>query len=101
MKTANIKLYSFSELSESAKLKAIEDHREFLESLPVEIEDESGELKEYYGMEYTDSEIIENIEANEYIYFNNGEMTSCVTYTGSHPKAGITEFKFKGEIYTL
>lgn len=101
MKTVQINLYEFSELSETAKQKAIDEHRGFLQALPVELENEAGELEKYYNMDYSDSEVIENIEANEYIYFADGCLSSCITYTGKHPKAGITELKFKGETYTL
>ena len=101
MKTVTINLYDFADLSQGAKDKAIQDHREFLESLPEECENEAGELEQYYRMDYSNEEIIENIEANEYIYFANGDMAACTTYTGEHPKAGTTELKFKGETYTL
>lgn len=101
MKKVTINLYDFNELAEDARQRAIQDHREFLESLPMECENEAGELERYYELNYSDAEIIEGIEANEYIYFHNGQMASCVTYTGKHEKTGITEFNFKGETYTL
>ena len=96
MRTATIKLYEFSELSDAAKERAVEKHKDFLDSLPLELENEAGELKEYY-YEYPEEEVIENIEANEYIFFADGKLANCVTYIGKHPKAGITEFTFKGE----
>ena len=101
MHTLEIKIYSFSELTPEAQQKAIDQHRNFLESLPVEIENESGELEEIYGLRYEESEIIENIEVNEYLFFFNGDLCSATTYTGKHPEAGKTEVIHKGVIYEL
>lgn len=100
MKQVTINLYSFAELSEQAKERAISEHGIFLDSLPLEYEDESGKFKVEYH-EHSEEEIIDSINANEYIFFADGEIASCVTYTGGHPKAGKTELKFAGEIYTL
>jgi allophanate hydrolase subunit 1 len=100
MKTVKINLYSFHELNEKAKEEAIFNHKCFLDSLPVDYENEAGELIEEY-IEHEEEEVIENIEANEYIFFFDGSLTSCTTYTGKHEKAGITELKFKNQIYTL
>jgi len=100
MKTATIKIYEFKELGNISKDSAIMEHGIFLDSLPVEFEDENGNLKEEY-IEHTENDIIESIEANEYLFFYDGSMASCVTYCGQHPKKGVTELNFKGEIYTL
>lgn len=53
--------------------------------------------------EYLTSEgvIKETIEANEYLFFANGKLANCTTYTGQHEKAGTTELNFHGEIYDL
>lgn len=100
MKTVKINLYSFNELNNDAKEKAIFKHKDFLDSLELDFENESGIL-EYYYHEHTDAETIESIEANDYIFFADGSLANCVTYTGKHPKNGITELTFKNEVYTL
>ena len=116
MKTVNVKinLYSFNELSEEAKQKAIENQRNFELSTmqpedfisgdaeydtPEQLEKAYNEQYSYY--ESDDTSIIENIEANEYVFFENGEMAECVTYTGNQPKAGTTEFNFMGNVYNI
>src|SRR3972149_5406197 len=105
MKTVDIRvrLYSFSELVEHAKERAINEHRNFL--LSVESVD-NFEYPEDYEMtmryyEDNDEPIIENIEANEYLYFDSGELANCITYTGTHPESGKTEFIYKGVYYLL
>ena len=105
MKKVNveIKLYQFNELSEEAKEKAIDEHRDFLLSTMSERDFISGdpehdtkeELKEMYNTEYdyilyNNDAVIENIEANEYYFFTSGELANTVTYTNT----GITEFNF-------
>ena len=112
MKTVNVKinLYSFNELSAEAKQKAIDEHRSFELSIMQPNDFISGdpeydteeELQKAYDTEYNnyemnDEPIIENIEANNYLFFSTGELASCTTYT----KTGITEFKFMGETYSI
>jgi mRNA-degrading endonuclease HigB of HigAB toxin-antitoxin module len=116
MKTVNVNvnLYSFSELSAKAKKKAIEDHRSFELSIMqpndfitgIAEYDTPEELQKTYEAQYNyyamnDEPIIENIEANNYLFFANGKLASCVTYCGNSDKAGITEFKFMGKIYNI
>ena len=109
-----IKLYSFSELSEKAKRKAIEAHREFMlstmrpEDFITEIAeyDTPEELQKIYEAEYNyylfdDKPIIENIEANGYLFFENGELAHIVRYCGEHPLSGETHFIFKGTNYII
>jgi myosin-crossreactive antigen len=100
MKTVKINLYKFEELSEEAKEKAIIEHQDFLDSQPIECENEAGELVDEWHS-HSEDETIESIEANEYIFFEDGSLTNCVTYTGKHPKAGKTEMTFKGRIYEI
>jgi len=100
MKTVQINLYSFAELSESARERAISEHGNFLDSEGEQYENEQGEMVTEYP-EHTSNEIIESIEANEYLFFANGELASCCTYVGKHPKAGTTEFTFKGNVYQV
>lgn len=100
MKHVTINLYSFNELQGKARERAINEHTEFLEGEGMESENEEGELiREDYTP--TEDEVIDNIEANDYIYFEDGSLASCVTYCGGHEKAGTTEFKFKGRVYNI
>jgi hypothetical protein len=101
MKTVTINIYQFSELSETAQMLAIEEHGEFLNSQGIEYEDEDGEMVTDYDYEHTKEDIIESIEMNNYYFYSNGELASCVTYCGKHPKAGITELTFKNQTFVL
>ena len=103
MKKVTINLYCFDELNEAAKQTAINAHRNF--ELSVMCPDDFSS-KYLYNSEYNyylndDSPIIEAIEANEYLFFANGEIANCTTYSGSHPKSGMTEFSIGGDIYCL
>ena len=100
MKTVSINLYSFSELNDHAKNRAIDEHRDFMQSLPDQYVDEHGELVFEYA-DYTIPEVIQNIEANEYLFFADGTLADTVQYVGKHPKVGISELTFYGEIYTF
>lgn len=84
MKQITINLYSFSELADESKEKAIEDHAEFLNNLP--------ESRDQYSREET----IDSIEANDYLFFDDGIIANCTSYTGEHEKNGKTEFHFHG-----
>lgn len=101
MKTAKINLYNFSELSEKAKQKAISEHEDFLLSIGQQEENEQGQLVTVYAETMEESEVIESIEANEYLFFADGDMAHCVTYCGKHERAGQTDFKFSGETYSI
>lgn len=109
-----IKLYSFSELNEKAKRKAIEEHREFELSVMRPDDFISGiaeydtpeELQKTYEAQYdyylmNDEPIIESIEANDYLFFENGKLASTVRYCGNHPLAGETHFIFNGVDYLI
>lgn len=100
MKTVSINLYSFDELTLEAKIFAIEEHANFLNSIPQDFEDEHGNMHSEY-IKHTEAEVIDSIQANEYLYFADGELASVCHYVGNHPQAGKTEFKFKGEVYIL
>jgi hypothetical protein len=58
-------------------------------------------LQEEYEYQSSEEAIKETIEANDYIFFEDGKLTSCTTYTGKHPKSGTTELKFHGRIYDI
>lgn len=100
MKKVQITLYEFQELKESAKEVAIEEHGDFLDSLPVVYENDSGKtIKEYVIHEKED--IISSIEANEYLFFADGKMANVTHFTGSHPKSDDIELRFHGETFLI
>lgn len=94
-----INLYSLNELSDKAKEKAINEHGDFLESVGFDYEDENGEMKMDYTRP-TEEEIADSIEANEYIFYANGDMANICQFVGAHPRAGEFEFTLNGETYT-
>ncbi len=90
METVNVKinLFKFKELEKKAKQKAIDEHYIFLSDI--------GEAEE------DDIFIIENIKANEYLFFKSGKLAQTCFYTKDHPtKAGKHEFTFQDKIYNL
>ena len=95
MQTLQINLYSFEELSDEAKNKAIYESIEFLDSEPIE--NESGEIVNEY-VEHTEEDAKEFISINDYLFFKNGTLAHTVTYCGNHPKRGKSEFFLHGEI---
>jgi len=100
MLTVSINLYSFNELNEAAKEFAVNDYANFLEEIGNEYEDENGVMQTDYSRPDEET-TIETIEANEYLFFEDGTMASITHYCGKHEKAGITEFKFKGRVYDI
>jgi hypothetical protein len=102
MKLVNvqIELLSINELNEVAKQKAIDAHYEFMCSEPIECENENGEMVDEY-LEPTEAEVIENIEANEYLFFTDGTLAHITNFCGNHPKSGTTEFYYMGNTYIL
>lgn len=89
MKKCTINLYTFDELSEKAKEKAIAEHREFLLSMMSPNDFISGDiehdtaaiLQATYEIEYEyyclcDEPIIESLQINEYEFFQNGELAT-------------------------
>lgn len=97
MKTVQINLYQFSELSEKAQQKAIYQHADFLLSEGLEVENEEGQIEITYPHEIEDNDVIESIEANEYYFFASGDLATVVKYCGDHPESGKIEFTFHGE----
>ena len=92
MKKVEIKLYSLDELSEKAKTKAISEHYDFMCSV--------GDYDE--SNDYIANEVIaENIRANDYLYYADGGLASCVTYCGKHEKAGTTQLTIGTDIYIV
>ena len=87
--TKIIGIYKFNELNDDAKAKAIDDHRTFLLSI-MEVNDFiSGDpdydtpeaLQDMFDIEYdyisfNDDPVIESIEANDYDYYENGDIAT-------------------------
>ena len=109
-----IKLFSLSELSEKARNKAIEEHRNFMLSTMSPEDFISGdpeydtpeELQKTYDAHFNycaenDEPTIESIEANGYLFFENGELAQTVRYCGNHPLAGETHLIFNGIDYCI
>ncbi len=89
MQKAIIKLYEIQELGEKAKRKAIEEHRTFLLSVMCKDDfitgdpayDTPEEVEKAFAAEYSyyllnDTPIIENIEANEYLFYKSGDLAN-------------------------
>ncbi len=104
-----IKLYTLAELSPAARENAIEAHRRFELSIMKPDDFISGDpehdtiqsLQNTYEKEYdyvsmNDEPVIESIEANEYLFFEDGTMANVTHYCGGHPLAGQTHFKLYG-----
>lgn len=95
MVTVNINLYEFNELDLKAQEEAISNHRDFLNHLSF------GEDDLYIDNNEDREIVIENILANAYLFYKDGSLASCITYTGKHGKAGNTEFMLGGETYNI
>lgn len=89
MKTITINLYSFSELSDEAKEKAIHNHINFI----IETMDEQSYFYQYHKemermltpwfleqviYEKAKKEVIEDIEINDYLFFVDGELPPAI-----------------------
>lgn len=98
MKTVKINLYEFNELTEQAKEKAINEAIIYLDSEPIEHEDEKGKMISEY-IDHTEEDAEEFINANEYLFFSNGYLANTVEYCGKHPRAGESELILNGETY--
>ena len=103
MKKVEINLYSVNELNEDARVMAIEQHKEFLLSIYSDEDfDESLNMTFYdYFAGLNDEYIIEEIEANDYLYFFNGTLANTTYYFGKHEKAGTNELKLFNEVYII
>jgi len=86
MKTIQLEvnIYQWEELSTEAQKRAICDQFEFL--LDIGSNDD-----------ITLDIVIDNIKANEYWFFENGDIAPTIKYTGNHPQSGTTVFKQDGK----
>jgi hypothetical protein len=90
----------FLNVRTSQGVETIDEHKGFLDSFPIEYENEQGEMISEY-IEHEEEQIIDSIEANDYLFFNSGEFAQTCTFTGKHPRAGETEFIFMDKSYLL
>jgi hypothetical protein len=101
MKKVTINLYDFTELKAEAKEKAIFDHSIFLDSLPIEVENEEGIMDDIYH-KHTKEEVKESILINDYLFFFNGELSECTQYVENHPtKPNKLELTIEGEVFLI
>ena len=100
-----LELFQYDELTGDAKIKAFDQQETFLRMNPAQYEDDYGVMQydnmDVWTLEDIKEYVEECIRINEYLYFKDGTMASCITYCGDHPKAGITELKYNGEIYII
>lgn len=72
-----VNLFPFKELSEESKRLAIDNHHSFMKSIGTTVEDEDGEIKTVYP-DYFEEDIIDNIEVNSYLFYENGKLAHTV-----------------------
>lgn len=109
-----IKLYELDELGEKARARAIDEHRNFMLETMYPEDFKSGdpqydtpeELEKAYNAEYdyismNDEPVIESIECNEYLFFEDGELAHVTHYCGKHPLSGQTWLKYHGSEYRI
>ena len=109
MNTFTVTLYSFDELTDKAKSRAIYEHRTFLLDIMQPSDFISGcaeydtpeELQKAYDSEYdyylmNDEPIIESITINEYLFFADGTLANTCHYCAGD-KSGETWIQFHGE----
>ena len=103
MVTVNINLYDFKELEIQAQEEAISNHMDFLNSMSFDDVDNDDEGDDFYIIDNNEDReiVIESILANAYLFYKDGSLARCTTYTGKHEKAGTTEFKLGGETYNI
>lgn len=103
MVNVQINLYSIDELNKDAKDIAIEQHKDFLLSIYSndDFDDSLNMTYSNYEADLSDDYIIEEIKANGYLFFFNGELANITHYCGKHEKAGITELKLFDEVYVI
>ena len=82
------------------KLDLCNEHKDFLDSVEVEYENEKGELIEEF-IEHEKEEVEESIRINKYLFYKTGEMVDSVEYTGNHKRAGEIEINLKGDVHLI
>lgn len=100
MKTVNvnIELFELRELKSKAREYAIREHRAFLLDT-LQVDDNYQE--DYNLIEQDDEYVIDSIEINEYLFYDNGDLADVTTYVGKHEKTGTSELTLFGKVYQL
>lgn len=65
--------YELNDLSSEVRNEVINSHIDFLNSMPIECEDEDGNMQDEY-FEHNEADAIESIEINRYLYDEDGEI---------------------------
>ena len=91
-----VNLYTIDDLKGEGRETAIREQIIFLDTTPVSVENENGELEDKY-FEHTKEEAIENMRANEYLYFADGEIADITHYCGKHDLSGYSVFTFQDQ----
>ena len=102
----SITAFEFADLRGKAKENAINSHVQFLIEIGAEEYQDSFEKSEKMQTpwflpeilwEDHSSNIIDNIEANGYLFDLNGDLLPITQYTGKHPKTGTFSIRIFGE----
>ena len=94
-------LYRIDELNIESRDRAIEEHTDFLLTMFNEDDyDCDYSYSEYYN-DMNDSYVIESIEVNGYLYFEDGGMANVTRYCGQHGRSGETVLTFNNIEYVL
>jgi len=103
MKRVTINLFEINELSKEKKDFAIDEHKEFLVSIYQDDDfDESFNMtRSKYSKSLRKMDIVESIEANDYLFFEDGSLAKTVQYVEKHPRAGEHMFEFMGSEYPI
>ena len=101
MKTITLTLFEYPELNEAAQEIALQTHKDFL----IDTFDETCATEDQTQSEYrrtlSNTEVVENIELNEYLYYPNGALASITQYTGKHDRSGDIELTIEDNTYLL
>ncbi len=108
-----INLYEVDELQERAKQKALENIREFELSI-LSVSDfigcgdpeldtpESMYEEDYNDILLNDERVLEDIRANEYLFFDDGRQAHITHYCKNHPQyPGEKHLKLAGRVYKI
>lgn len=104
---AKIELFTIQELkaqeNKDAFKLAISEHKQFLRDTfnPNDFDGSEDYTLTEYTKGLTVQYLVDEIEANEYLYYKNGIQAHCVQFTGKHPRAGEHILKLEGLEYSI
>ena len=98
-----VKLFSINELPLISKRKAIDEHRLFMLTImqPRDYDNKYDFEETYNYTLFYDEPVIDDIQANEYLFFEDGTLAHTIDYCGSHSRAGETDLVLHGSSYTI